>query len=212
MSKNTLYIVVEGVVGTGKSTQVKKIHKWLTKKYPKKEIILTREPGGTEIAEEIRRIVQGTKHEENMGYVCEAYLYAAARSQSLRKIFKEKPTKKTIVISDRSFLTSVANQGEGRKVGIDNVLEINKKAIEGFIPDIVLYLDLDIKVGLSRAFDHGGDKFESLGIDFYKRVQKGYKKIQKTKGYFNLWINIDARGTKKEVFSKIKESLEKLIR
>jgi len=203
--------VIEGIVGTGKSTQSKKLLKYLTDRYPKKRIILTREPGGTEIAEAVRKVVQGTKYEEEMEPVCEAYLYASARAQSLRKIVKQSDKKKTIVISDRSFLTSVANQGEGRDLGIKNVLEINKKAIEGFIPDIVLYLDLPIEIGLQRVFDHGGDKFESMGIDFYKKVALGYKKIQKVKGYFKKWINIDAQGTEKEVFDRIVTTLERYI-
>jgi len=210
-NKNILYIVIEGIVGTGKTTQAKKLIKWLEETYPNRDIVYTREPGGTEIAERIRKIVQGTKYEEEMEPICEAYLYASSRAQSLRKIVKQSSKKKTIIVADRSFLTSVANQGEGRGLGIENVLEINRKAIEGYIPDIVVYLDIELEVGLKRVFDHDEDKFESLGIDFYKKVQRGYKKIQKTKGYFNKWINIDAEGTEQEVFDRVKDSLETYI-
>ena len=211
IDKKLIYIVIEGIVGTGKSTQSKKILEYLKQKFPDKEIVLTREPGGTEIAENIRKTVQGTKYEEEMEPVCEAYLYASARAQSLRRIVKQYNNKETIVISDRSFLTSTANQGEGRGLGIETVLEINKKAIEGYTPDIVLYLDLPIEIGLKRVFDHGGDKFESLGLDFYKKVEEGYKKIQNTTGYFDKWINIGAMGTESEVFEKIKKAMDNYL-
>lgn len=211
IDKKLIYIVIEGIVGTGKSTQSKKILEYLKQKFPDKEIVLTREPGGTEIAENIRKTVQGTKYEEDMEPICEAYLYASARAQSLRKIVRQYNNKETIVISDRSFLTSTANQGEGRGLGIETVLEINTKAIEGYTPDIVLYLDLPIEMGLKRVFDHGGDKFESLGIDFYKKVAEGYRKIQNTKGYFGEWINVDAKGSESEVFERIKDNLNNCL-
>jgi dTMP kinase len=197
-----LYIVFEGIVGTGKSTQAKRLYEYLKEKYP--NIILTREPGGSEIAEVIRKVVQGNKYSEEMEPICEAYLYAAARAQSLRKIVKPIINKGGIVIADRSYLSSVAYQGAGRNQGINTILEINKIAIEDIVPDIVIYLELDPKIGLQRCFDKEGDKFENEDIEFFKRAQQGYDEIAKE--YPN-WIKINAQGSKEEVFKKTKDKI-----
>lgn len=202
-----MYIVFEGIVGTGKSTQSKLLLDYLKNNPKNKKIVLTREPGGTPIAEEIRRIVQGSKHDEKMNYECESYLYAAARSQSLRAIVKPVLDKGGIVISDRSFISSLAYQGFARKLGLNKVLDINKIAIEGFSPDIIFYLKMDLEAGLRRTFDKDGDKFELKSIDFFRDIEKGYAEISNLKIFDNIWFNIDASGTKTEVFERIKKIL-----
>lgn len=202
-----MYIVFEGIVGTGKSTQAKLLFDYLKEKYPKKEIILTREPGGTEISEQIRKLVQGTKHDEKMEYVCESYLYAASRAQSLRTIVKPVLEKKGIVISDRSFISSLSYQGFARKLGLKKVLEINEVAIEGFIPDIIFYLDLDVETALKRTFDKDGDKFESKNISFFREIQKGYFEISELDMFEGKWKTIDANRSKHEISEDIKRTL-----
>ena len=109
MSKGK-YIVFEGIVGTGKTTQSKKLYQYFKKQYPRKKIIWTYEPGDSEIANEIRKIVQGTNFNEKMDSICEAYLYASSRAQTLRTIIKPVLEKNGIVIADRSFITSLAFQ------------------------------------------------------------------------------------------------------
>lgn len=194
MAKKGTYIVFEGIVGCGKTTQSKLLAKRLN-------AIWTREPGGTEIAEAIRKIVQGTKFSEEMEGICETYLYAAARAHSLRKIVKPVLDKKGIVVSDRSFFTSAANQGVGRKLGLEEALEINKEAIKGFWPDLVIFLDVKIGSGLQRVEDHEGDKFESLGRDFYTKVRRGY--LQLLKKYPKIFVKVDGDGTVDEVAERI---------
>ena len=199
------YILLEGVVGTGKTTQANKLFKFLKEKYPNKEVILTREPGGTEIAESIRKLVQGTEFTEEMDPICEAYLYASARAQSLRKVVRPVLEKKGIVIADRSFLSSLAYQGYAKDLGINKVLEINKSAISGFQPDFILFLQLDPEIGLSRTFDKEGDKHEKQGVEFFRKIEKGYFELSKM--YPEKWKTIDASGTQEEVFSKIKKEI-----
>lgn len=189
-----LYIVFEGIVGCGKTTQSKLLAKRLKATW-------TREPGGTEIAEAIRKIVQGTKFAEEMEGVCEAYLYAAARAHSLRKIVKPVLAKKGIVVADRSFFTSVVFQGSGRALGLQKVLAINKDAVSGLWPDLVIFLDLKIDEGIKRVFDHSGDKFESLGKDFYTKVRRGY--LQLIKKYPKIFVKIDGTGSVEEVEGRI---------
>jgi len=195
------YIILEGIVGTGKSTQAQKLFTYLKDK--KKDVILTREPGGTDIAESIRKLVQGTNFQEHMDPVCEAYLYASARAQLLRKTIKPVLDRGGIVISDRSFISSLAYQGEARGLGINKVMEINKVAVQGFMPDIVIFFQLDEETGLKRTFDKEGDKFEKLDSDFFKRVQLGYKKVSQMPQFTRVWKNIDASGDIEIVFNRI---------
>ena len=202
-----MYIVFEGVVGSGKSTQSKKLFDFLKKEFPDKDIILTREPGGSEIAEKIRNVVQGTKYKEEMHPVCEAYLYAAARSQSLRSVVKPVLDNDGIVISDRSFISSVAYQGTARNLGLNKVLEINMPAIGNITPDLIIYLDYPPDEGIKRTFDSEGDKFESENVDFFKKVEEGYKKIANTPEFNEIWLSIDARGNKETIFEAIKEKV-----
>ena len=206
-----IYLILEGVVGTGKTTQANNLLIYLKQKYPNKEVILTREPGGTEISETIRKLVQGTKFDEDMVPECEAYLYAASRAQSLRKIVMPVLEKGGIVISDRSFISSLAYQGFTRKLGIDKVLEINKIAIEKTEPDLILFFILDPEIGLSRTFDKKGDKFESENIEFFKQIEQGYSGVSKLPNFEKKWFNIDARGSESEVFNRIKDLIESNI-
>lgn len=203
-----MYIVFEGIVGTGKSTQANKLFSYLQKKFPKKKVILTREPGGSEIAEMIRRVVQGMEFKEEMEPICEAYLYAAARAQSLRSVVKPVLEKKGIVISDRSFLTSLYYQGVARGLGVDFVYDINSKAIDGIIPDIVFYMNMPIEKGMQRTFDKGGDKFEKFPVEFFKKANRGLAKMKKLPVLKNKIVEINADQDVEKVFADILEKLE----
>ena len=205
-----MYIVLEGVVGTGKTTQATKLYEFLKSKFPEKKVILTREPGGTQIAEEIRKVVQGTEYKEDMTVMCEAYLYAAARAQSLNKIVKPVLESGGIVVSDRTFLSSLSYQGYVRS-NINLILEINKKAIEGFYPDLILFLDLEPKKGLMRTFDKDGDKWEKLDVNFFEKVRLGYIEISKMSKFSDKWINIDASGNINNVFERIKNKVMEIL-
>lgn len=203
-----MYIVFEGIVGCGKSTQVKLLKDYLTAKYPDKEIILTKEPGGTEIADAIRKVVQGTPFDEDMENICEAYLYAASRAQGLRKVVKPAIEAGNYAISDRNFITSLANQAFGRNLGIEMVLKINETAIEGYIPDKVIFIDTPIETCLTRLDDHDGDKFEKLGIDFHKKVYLGYKEIANLPMFKNRWLTIDGNKSIENIHKEIVEKLQ----
>ncbi len=202
-----MYIAFEGIVGTGNSTQALLLFDYLKKKYPKLQIRLTREPGGTEIAEEIRTTVQGKKYREKMDVVCEAYLYAASRAQSLRKIVKPCLAKKGYVVADRSVVTSIAYQGAARGLGIERVLKINDEAVKGILPDKIIYLDLWVDLALKRIFDFEGDKWESMDRSFFVKAHQGYLQLSKLNLFRDKWVNIDARGTKPQVFERIIRAL-----
>ena len=169
-----MYIVFEGIVGSGKTTQVKKLVEYLrvipfvkggrgdfvSEKNPQspydssftkelRNVIHVREPGSTEIAEDIRYLAQWkTWDSETMHPLTNAYLYAAARSQTLHTIVAPALERWDIVISDRSFLSSCAIQGEAQGVGMDRILKINEQALDWVLPDIIIYLDIDIDLAL----------------------------------------------------------------
>jgi len=209
MKKGT-YIVFEGIVGSGKTTQSKMLVKRLQKEFPKKEVIWTREPGGSEIAGAIRKIVQATEFEEEMQAVCEAYLYAAARAQSLRAVVQPAIKRGAIVIADRSYLTSVAWQGSGRGMGNDLVFKINEVAVDGTNPDKVFFINVDPKISLKRTRDLKGDKFEAMQVEFFERALKGYDYAKKKLG--KVWKTIDGSRDIDEVHEQIYKEVIKLLR
>lgn len=163
-----MYIVFEGMVGSGKSTQSKKLFEYLKAKYPDWNIIHVREPGSTIIAQEIRLLAQSRVFEEEMHPITEAYLYAAARAQLLHTVVKPTLDAGGIVIADRSFISSLAYQGEARGLGFDMVMDINREAVGEVLPDLVLSMHIDIDESLARTFDATGDKFEKMGREFFE--------------------------------------------
>lgn len=195
---NYKYIAFEGIVGCGKTTQSRILAEKLG-------AVWTKEPGGDEISDAIRKVVQGTKFESEMDPVCEQYLYAASRAQTLRKVVKPILERGGTVVSDRSVFTSLAYQGFGRDLGIDKVLEINKEAVQDLWPDLVIFLDLDIDLALSRTKDQSGDKFESMDKEFFEKVRDGYLQIAKL--YKDIFVIIDGSGSSEEVAEKIWQTL-----
>lgn len=206
-----MYIVFEGIVGSGKSTQSKKLVEFLRQKYPERAVIHIREPGSTPIAEDIRHLCQGKEWEnEQMHPLTNAYLYAAARAQTLHTIVRPALDAGSIVVSDRSFLSSCAYQGEAQGLGIDVILSVNQDAIRGILPDIVFYMDIDVETALSRTFDAIGDKWEKMGKEFFQSIARGYDKCGNLDIMKNLFIRIDASGPEEEIFERIIQAIHTL--
>lgn len=197
-----MYIAVEGIAGVGKSTQAKRLTAYLKTKFVNCEVIQLREPGGTEIANAIRKLVQATEFNEQMEIVCTAYLYAASRAQSLRQVAKPCLDRGGIVIADRSVISSLAQQGSKSGLGIKKVMEINEHAVGGLYPDKVLFLDLPVDVAMARLGDEVGDKWEKMGPAFFNELRQTYLRISKLKMFKNRWVTVDAAGSEDEVFEK----------
>ena len=187
-----MYIALEGSVGAVKSTQARLLLQRLRETYTDRRIVLTREPGGSEVADEIRRVVQGTDFREDMDPICEAYLFAASRAQTLGTLVSPIHSEGGIVVADRSFVTSLAFQGEGRQLGFEKVLEINMAAIEGKLPSLILFLSIPASIGYARTHDPDGDKFERMPVEFFERVNSGYNKASQLDLLRNRWRVIDA--------------------
>ena len=205
-----LFITFEGGEGTGKSTALKAISAYFEEN--KIPFILSREPGGTPIGEEIRNVIL-SKNNGAMDLRVEALLFAASRRQHL--IEKIWPALKagTNVLCDRYLDSSLAYQGNARGLGIENVLKVNEFATEGTFPDITLFFDLDPEVGLKRIAANQQREVNRLDLEkmsFHKSVRAGFLKLAKM--YPNRYVVIDASKSPQEVadacINAIKERME----
>lgn len=173
--KRGIFISIEGTDGSGKTTQIELIKQYFTEKGF--DVVLTREPGGTRIGEQIREILLNPENTE-MGIKTEMLLYAAARAQLMEQVIKPSIEQGKIVICDRFVDSSYVYQGIGRGIGFDEVISVNKPATEGLLPDITLFLDLDPEKALQRRKTAtGADRMESESSAFHKKVYNGYKKL-----------------------------------
>ena len=197
------FIAFEGCEGAGKSTQMRLLSEYLTARGVPH--ILTREPGGGHISESIRNIILDGKNRE-MTDECEALLYAAARVQHLSDTVKPALERGETVLCDRYIFSSFAYQGYGRGLSLGFLKAINAYAIENFMPDVTLFLDIPS----SNAFDrkHGADpqdRMEQAGEAFHKRVYEGYRALLRE--YPEQIAAIDCSGTKYETSAKIVQCL-----
>ncbi len=169
-----MFVTVEGPEGSGKSSVIKKVAELLQNDGV--DVVLTREPGGTPISEQIREVILN-KDNTNMDGVTEALLYAASRRQHLVEKVWPLVKEGKLVISDRFLDSSLAYQGGARGLGIDKVLNINMAATDGYYPDITLLFDVDPEVGLARIAANKGREVNRLDlekIEFHKQVRETF--------------------------------------
>jgi dTMP kinase len=167
-------ISFEGGEGAGKSTVLKRLAEYLVQQGY--EVVCTREPGGIEIAEQIRNIILDKKN-VRMDAKTEALLYAAARRQHLVEKVIPALEKGSIVLCDRYIDSSLTYQGYARGLGIEEILTINQFAIDGYMPHLTLFLDVSPEVGLSRIRKNGDREVNRLdleSLDFHRKVREGY--------------------------------------
>ncbi len=197
--KKGLFITVEGPEGAGKSTILNEIYNRLVEEGF--EVVQTREPGGISIAEQIREVILNTAN-TSMDKRTEALLYAAARRQHLIEKVIPALEKGRIVICDRFIDSSLAYQGNARGIGMDEVMDINRFAIEDTMPDLTLYFDIDPEDGLKRIAQHNGREVNRLDLesmDFHYKVREGYQHL--IKQYPERIQIVDASRSKEDVFS-----------
>lgn len=192
-------VVFEGCEGSGKSTQLRLLSQFLTERGV--DFILTREPGGSKISEEIRKIILDGKNTE-MCDECEALLYAAARVQHLKETVIPALNSGKIVICDRYYYSSLAYQGYARGLGEQFVADINSFAIDNYPPYMTIFLDISPEDAFNRK--HGADKndrIEQLGLAFHRKVYEGYKALEAK--YPDICA-VDCSGTKAQTAEKIR--------
>lgn len=199
--KKGYFITIEGPEGSGKSTVIKKIENYLSKQ--KKPFISTREPGGVHIAEQIRAVILdngNTKMDERT----EALLYAAARRQHLIEKVIPAMNEGKIVLCDRFIHSSLAYQGYGRGIGMKEVLEMNQFAIDGYMPDLTILLDIEPELGLKRIEANKEREYNRLDkekLSFHEMVRKAYLKMEEKN--INM-MKVDASQNENEVFEEVR--------
>lgn len=206
--KKALFITFEGPDGSGKTTVSKKVVERLVNEGYK--VLYSREPGGSEIAEEIRDVILDPKNTA-MDARTEALLYAASRRQHLVEKVLPALEAGTTVICDRFIDSSLAYQGCGREIGIEEVYAINQFAIEGHMPDRTIFLHVDAETGLERI-RKGRDYLDRLDQEskaFHDRVFNGYQKVIEM--YKDRMTIIDAGKTPDEVAEDAYQAVKALL-
>ena len=175
--KKGILITLEGNEGCGKSTQIRLLYRYLKKKG--KKVFLTREPGGTVIGDQIRKILLDVRN-KGMSPVCETLLYMASRAQLVQEVVKKHLAKGEIVLCDRWMDATVAYQGYAGGVPVPWIESLGRAATQGVVPSLTLYLDLPVEVGLRRAKKrHAADRMEKKKKQFHEKVRKGFLAIAK---------------------------------
>ncbi|GEK89050.1 dTMP kinase [Alkalibacterium putridalgicola] len=198
-----LFITIEGPDGAGKSSVVKRLVEAI-KQTTTRPLVVTREPGGSEIAERIRAILLDPIH-TNMDDRTEALLLAAGRRQHVVEKINPALQRGDIVLCDRFVDSSIAYQGQARGIGIKEVKAINEFAIEGLRPDLTIYLDVDAEVGLNRIKDKNSnrtqDRLELEEVAFHEEVRKGYLALIEAEP--NRFVTVDASQSEEKVFEDV---------
>lgn len=174
------FISFEGPDGAGKSTVMKKVLEQLEPEL-KPQYLVTREPGGSKIAEKIRKLILDPENDQ-MSARTEALLYASSRSQLIQEVIKPALNSGILVFSDRFVDSSLAYQGAGRELGISEVAAINRFATKGISPDLTLFFDIAPEKGLARikkVRPDDEDRLEREKLAFHQRVYAGYQEIIK---------------------------------
>jgi dTMP kinase len=204
-----LLIVFEGAEGAGKSTQLKRLAEWLSARG--REVVSLREPGGTAVGDEIRRVLLDPASE--IAPRAEALLFMASRAQLVERRIRPSLDRGSIVLLDRFFLSTYAYQGYGRGLPEEEIRVANSVATGGLVPDLTVLLTLPVEAGLARAMDRGGhDRMERTEIAFHERVTRAFDVFatpawQAAHVECGPIVAVDGRGTEAEVFTRVEETL-----
>ena len=197
MAARGMFITFEGGDGSGKSTQIQSVRGWFESRG--REVIVTREPGGTELGTEIRRLVQNGP--EDVDARTEALLYAADRAYHVATVIRPALERGAVVLGDRYIDSSLAYQGAARSLGVDEIASLSAWATQGLYPFLTFLLDLPPEVGARRRTD-APDRMERESMDFHERVRHEYLRLADAEP--ERIVVIDAVGTVDEVFSEIR--------
>ncbi|MDX9714923.1 MAG: dTMP kinase [Dissulfurispiraceae bacterium] len=205
--KKGIFISLEGIEGTGKSTQSKLLSESLSA--AGYEVLLTFEPGGTRIGQRIREILLQPDHKE-MSPVAELMLYNAERNQHLHEVIFPALERGAVVITDRYTDSTVAYQGYGRGIDIKLLKSIDAISTKGFMPDLTILFDLDVKTGLARNRGvNKVDRFELEDVAFHEKVRSGYLELARLEPE-RIKI-IDASADARNIHKKVEDIVMEML-
>jgi dTMP kinase len=204
------FIVFEGIDGSGKTTQINQLSQWIvnTDIIPENnQLVITREPGGTNLGKSLRSLLLNTSKERSPDSITELLLYAADRSQHINEIIRPALNKGNWVISDRFCGSTIAYQGYGRKLDIKLIKDLEMIATQGISPDITFLLDIPVEESIKRRENIKDDRIEKEGRDFLFNVSLGFQALSEDRK----WKKISAINSKENIMSEIQSEIKKLI-
>ena len=200
------FIVIEGIDGCGKTTQIDELSKWLPNSgliKNRSKLIATREPGGSLLGQKLRRLILDNNKDNKPSSLSELLLYSADRAEHVSKIISPALNKNDWVISDRFSDSTLAYQGYGRNINLEIIKKIESIVCQGVYPDLTFFLEISPEESILRRKNEIPDRIESEGIKFLEKVNEGFKLIAKEKN----WKVISASQNIKTISNQIKETL-----
>lgn len=203
-----MFITFEGPEGSGKTTQIKKLASYLKEK--QLPVVVTRQPGGTQIGLQIRQVLHDVGNEA-MTSEAEILLYAADRAQHVGELIRPALAAGTIVLCDRYVDSTFAYQGYGRGLNLENLATITNFATGGLMPDLTFFLDIDLSSGLNRreTGDVEMNRMDLQQMEFYERVYQGYKKLIQADP--ERWICIDAGRSVDAIQDELRSIVDRFV-
>ena len=202
----SLFITLEGEEGSGKSSQADELYNWLSARdIP---VILTHEPGGTELGEKISDLVKWAQ-ETDISSMTELLLFNASRSQHVKEVIRPALNEGKVVICDRFDDSTTAYQSFGRGLDLEMVRRLNNTATGGLHPDLTILLDISIEDGLARKSGEKLDRFENEDLEFHNKVREGYLKLANAEP--ERWLVIDAVQSLESISNIITERVQSLL-
>jgi dTMP kinase len=195
-----MFVSFEGADGSGKSTQARLLHDSLVTEG--REVVLTREPGGTELGERARELVLNGPE---MGAWAEAALYAASRAEHVEEVIRPALERGAIVLCDRYIDSSLAYQGVGRGLGVEEILQLNVAVTGGLLPDITFLLLLDPEVAAGRWAEQ--DRLERAGVELQQRVDTAYRSLAER--FPDRIVTVDADRSRDVIRDEIREQFRR---
>ncbi len=204
------FIVFEGVGGSGKTTQIKLAQKFLEGKGLK--VIATREPGGVEASEEIRKLIFVLREKNLIGPEGQMVLSFAARYLWLNNLVKPTLEKGVSVLTDRAHTSTAAYQGYAEGGDLGQILAISNIVMQGVKPDVVILLDISAETSIKRRVGgNEGDPFDAQGREYLERLILAYRKMAKTNWGDLRWFVVDGEGSIEKVHKKIAKLLRNIF-
>lgn len=200
-----MFITLEGVEGSGKSTQAQRLADWLRDEH-RADVLLTREPGGTDVTKQIRELLADP--DAILDSRAELLLFLADRAQHVATVIRPALERGTIVVCDRYVDSTIAYQAYGRGHDLEFLRSLNAWASTGLMPNLTLWVDCDVKMGLERAVKRTGgpgDRFENEPLDYHHNVARGFR--EQHDRFPERFVRIDGNGEIDTVFAAVRTAV-----